>query len=257
MSDDSFLTTEEVLGYLKVNLRTVYRLIESMSGLAASASVHITRLWGEEPRVLYADRDKVQQLVMNLLANAVKFSPEGGRVDVIVRDGSAPGRVEIAVKDRGPGIPADDLDRIFEKYHQAGDASGGTGLGLTICHEIVLLHDGQIWAESQPEKGSLFRVDLPGAAESRARFSGMPDSYAVPMLSPVSEPIGQAADDYGYVSRPAAAHAAHDADGRPRSRPVSRPVSVEAISDMISEDPKMSETGTLPPLGDWWKLGNE
>lgn len=226
--------------------------IASMSGLAASSGVHITRLWGEDPRPLFADRDKVQQLVMNLLANAVKFSPEGGRVDVLVRDGSGPGRVEIAVKDRGPGIPAEDLDRIFEKYHQVGDASGGTGLGLTICHEIVLLHDGQIWAESQPDKGSLFRVDLPGAQESRARYVGIDDSYGVPMLSPVSESIDAMAEPYGYESRPAAFHVAHDQD-----RPASRPVSVEAISDMISEDPKMSETGTLPPLGDWWKLGNE
>jgi signal transduction histidine kinase len=112
-----------------------------------------------------ADRDRLQQVLMNLLDNAVKYSPNGGRVLVTV---SAPaGRVRIAVKDSGVGIPSAEQQRIFEKFYrldtQLTRAGGGTGLGLYITRELVRRMGGTITVESEPGHGSTFTVDLPRA----------------------------------------------------------------------------------------------
>jgi signal transduction histidine kinase len=109
-----------------------------------------------------ADERRVRQIVFNLLSNAVKFTPTGGRVDVSARlDG---GSVEIAVADTGPGIPAADLEKIFEEFEQASDgkqAEEGTGLGLPLSRKLVELHGGRLWVESEPGRGSIFRFTLP------------------------------------------------------------------------------------------------
>jgi len=109
-----------------------------------------------------ADGDRLQQVLMNLLDNAVKYSPNGGRVVVTV---SAPaGRVRIAVKDSGVGIPSAEQQRIFEKFYrldtQLTRAGGGTGLGLYITRELVRRMGGTISVESEPGRGSTFTVDL-------------------------------------------------------------------------------------------------
>jgi len=108
-----------------------------------------------------ADERRVRQIVFNLISNAVKFTPPDGRVDVsaLLEDG----RVEIAVADTGPGIPAEDLGAIFEEFEQTdeGRKAEGTGLGLPLSRKLVELHGGRLWAESEVGRGSTFRFTLP------------------------------------------------------------------------------------------------
>lgn len=121
---------------------------------------------------LWADCDRIQQLLTNLLSNAIKFSPPGSTV--WLRADLEPPQTDdqeqhksllISVRDQGRGIPPDKLHLIFERFQQidASDrrAKGGTGLGLSICRQIVQQHRGQIWAESPPAGGSCFYVRLP------------------------------------------------------------------------------------------------
>jgi two-component system phosphate regulon sensor histidine kinase PhoR len=109
------------------------------------------------------DPDRVRQILLNLVENAVKYSPGGGRVDVLLDPGG--GRVRFSVRDEGLGIPSGEQERIFEKFYRL-DASmsrgvGGSGLGLFICRELVELMDGRIWVASQPGVGSTFTFELP------------------------------------------------------------------------------------------------
>ena len=119
---------------------------------------------------LMADRIRLQQIVHNLLSNALKFTAEGGLVTVTARQTGM--ELEIIVRDTGIGIPSEDHQRIFEAYEQAGAAEGrqkGTGLGLAITKRLVELHGGSIRVESAPGQGSAFIVRLPGASPTDAR----------------------------------------------------------------------------------------
>jgi signal transduction histidine kinase len=118
--------------------------------------------------VARADREKVQQIALNLLANAVKFTPAGGRVAVDgVRCADSPNSVLLRVSDTGVGIPADKLERVFEPFIQV-DASHtrqheGTGLGLAISRDLARGMGGDLTAESEVGAGSTFTLTLPGA----------------------------------------------------------------------------------------------
>ena len=121
----------------------------------------------------HADRDRMTQVVSNLLNNAVKYSPTGGEIALRTRaDGAA---IRLLVKDEGLGIPRDALESIFERFSRvesdATEAIQGTGLGLPIVRQIVELHGGKVWAESEIGRGSVFQVVLPlagGAAPVEA-----------------------------------------------------------------------------------------
>jgi signal transduction histidine kinase len=113
-----------------------------------------------------ADSDRIRQVLVNLLTNATEYCPEGATIEVVARTVGA--GIEIAVADDGPGIPADQLEHIFERFTR-GDAGmtqrvGGTGLGLAISKSLVELHGGTIAAESTVGAGSTFRIRLPVAA---------------------------------------------------------------------------------------------
>lgn len=113
-----------------------------------------------------ADRDRIRQVLVNLLTNANEYCPEGARIEVKARRDAAD--VEIHVSDDGPGIPAEQLEHIFERFSR-GDAGetqrvGGTGLGLAISKSLVELHGGAITADSTPGVGSAFHVRLPVTA---------------------------------------------------------------------------------------------
>ena len=112
------------------------------------------------PSVL-ADAERAQQVVTNLVHNAIKFTPPGGRIVVEVKE--LGGEVLISVQDTGVGISRDDLPRIFERFYKADRArsGGGTGLGLAIARHIVQAHGGRIWAESVEGQGSTFYLSLP------------------------------------------------------------------------------------------------
>jgi signal transduction histidine kinase/CheY-like chemotaxis protein len=123
---------------------------------------------------LMADRIRLQQILHNLVSNAVKFTPEGGIVTVTARQIGL--ELELSVRDTGVGIPPEDHQRIFEVYQQVGSAEGrqkGTGLGLAITKRLVELHGGTIRVESAPGQGSTFTVRLPGASPVEAGPEGM------------------------------------------------------------------------------------
>ncbi len=143
-------------------------LIAEVAGsLRPTAPEHVIRLH-LDPALppLVGDRDRLTQIVTNLLANAIKYSPEGGAITVVSRqEGDA---VHLAVQDDGIGIAPEALEAIFERYARAEAETGtpiqGTGLGLPIVREIVGLHGGQVWADSSVGRGSVFHVLLPLAA---------------------------------------------------------------------------------------------
>jgi two-component system phosphate regulon sensor histidine kinase PhoR len=115
---------------------------------------------GDLPRVT-ADRDRIEQVLVNLIHNAIKFTPTGGNIRISAKSENS--TVVISVADSGVGIPADDLTRIFERFYKADKArsGGGTGLGLSISKHIVEAHGGRIWAESVEGQGSTFHLTLP------------------------------------------------------------------------------------------------
>jgi signal transduction histidine kinase len=144
--------------------------VEGLRHVAADRRVPVAVDLSPCPAV-WADPDKAHQVLTNLLANAIKFSPPGGRVAVTARP-DADGRVRLAVEDDGPGIPPAERERVFDKFYQVGRLEGerppGTGLGLTIARYLVELHEGRIWVEDAPGGGAAFVVLLP-VAGARAR----------------------------------------------------------------------------------------
>jgi len=130
----------------------------------AGLAVAVT-LSAELPQVL-ADVERAQQVVSNLVHNAIKFTPAGGKVNVTAELGGD--EVVISVQDTGVGIPADDLPRVFERFFKSERArsSGGTGLGLAIAKHIVQGHGGRIWVESVEGRGSKFSFSLPIAKQT-------------------------------------------------------------------------------------------
>ena len=117
-----------------------------------------------------ADEERVQQVITNLLHNAIKFTPRGGSIRLIAAPADAPGRegeVLFEVRDTGVGIAKADLPRVFERFYKSDRArtrgQGGTGLGLAIARHIVEAHGGRIWVKSKVSKGSSFYFTLPAA----------------------------------------------------------------------------------------------
>ena len=135
------------------------------------------------------DQDKINQVLTNLLSNAIKFTPEHGKIGVFIKEAPNSGgkksdrMVEIKVSDNGVGIPAEELDEIFQKFKQVSDTVAdvrkGTGLGLPICKEIVSHYDGKIWAESELGKGSVFTVTIP-IEKSAVAADSQPDDESGP-----------------------------------------------------------------------------
>jgi two-component system phosphate regulon sensor histidine kinase PhoR len=111
------------------------------------------------------------QALVNLLDNAVKYSPPFSKVSLEAEDRG--GELALSVKDEGPGIPAEHLDRIFERFYRLdrsrGQDPGGTGLGLAIVRHIALLHRGTVEVESHAGEGSLFRLRIPRQTQESNR----------------------------------------------------------------------------------------
>lgn len=130
---------------------------------AAGHSITLTLDVDRQLNVFIGDQRKFKQILLNLLSNAMKFTPDGGRVSVSAKrkDGS----MEVSVSDTGLGIAAENQAAIFEEFRQVSDGkaekSEGTGLGLAITKKFVELHGGRIWVESSPGKGSTFTFSLP------------------------------------------------------------------------------------------------
>lgn len=138
------------------------KCVESLGQLAHERQVDL-KADRYEGGPIVADPKRVEQVLMNLVGNALKFTPEGGSVtiDSNTRDEG----LVVAVKDTGIGIPPDQVDKVFQKFHQGEDTMtrtfAGTGLGLAICKHIVEMHGGKIWCESEAGKGSTFTFTIP------------------------------------------------------------------------------------------------
>ncbi|GEM_PF-1716880 len=116
----------------------------------------------EAPARVVGDRDRLQQVLINLLTNAMKFTQQG---EIRVRLSREDQMFRIDVEDTGPGIAREDLERIFDKFERVGDREAeGSGLGLAIARDIVQLHHGRLWAESELGRGSRFIIQLPAGS---------------------------------------------------------------------------------------------
>jgi PAS domain S-box-containing protein len=131
------------------------------------------------------DESRIMQIIANLLNNALKFTPEGGAIAVTLsQDPRDPERVQISVADTGCGIAKDQLKRIFDRLYQVNGsdaaAHGGIGLGLYLCRELILLHGGNIWVESEIGTGSTFTFDVPKRAVTKGpHVLIVDDDYAI------------------------------------------------------------------------------
>jgi len=146
--------------------------IDTVRPAARAKGIELVAALARDLGPVLGDPDRLQQIVWNLLSNAVKFTPSGGRVEI--RLDASDARIDIVIADDGPGIAADFLPYVFDRFRQ-GDASatrrhGGLGLGLAIARTLVELHGGTIEASNRPEGGAAFRVTLPArpAASPRA-----------------------------------------------------------------------------------------
>ncbi len=138
-------------------------LVERYQSRATAAGLRLRAEPSEDGAKALGDRGKTDQALQNIVDNALKFTRSG---EVVVATSSSDGRVEIAVRDTGSGIPARDLPRIFERFYKVDRARGGqpgSGLGLSIARHLVELQGGTITAESTPGAGTIVRVRLPRA----------------------------------------------------------------------------------------------
>jgi PAS domain S-box-containing protein len=148
-------------------------VLSTIKPLAMNKRIQVENRVGAEIH-LHADRIRVKQILYNLLSNAVKFTAEGGQVWIDAR--RADGSVCISVSDTGIGIPAEEHQAIFNEFYQVGTTTKGvkegTGLGLAISRRLVEAHEGNIWVESEPGKGSRFSFTVPAGAEEAVDGAG-------------------------------------------------------------------------------------
>ena len=170
LADDLLTLTRSEAGGLKLELQEddlterVRRAVARLSGQAVEKGID---LHATDSKVVWAsiDSDLMDRVIWNLLGNALKFTPPGGRVEVDVR--SQDGLAVVEVADSGPGIPFDQVEAVFDRFHRIDEArtpgaeASGTGLGLAIVKGIVELHGGSVSAGNRPGGGALFRVSLP------------------------------------------------------------------------------------------------
>ncbi len=156
-----------VFRFTSVSLEDIIRkAIANMGPLFEEKELHLTTAFNSPLTPFSGDHDRLLQVVTNIFSNAVKFTPRGGAIAVVVRQETAPrAQIIVEISDTGMGIPPEDLDLIFEKFHRSGDQltdiTEGTGLGLAIARQIVEFHGGRIWAESTLGRGSVFTIALP------------------------------------------------------------------------------------------------
>jgi signal transduction histidine kinase len=146
------------------DLRDVAReAVDMVAPLVSEQGVSLEATLPEEPVQASFDRDRILQVFSNLLGNAVKFTPKGGKVRLGIEKSD---RLLVTVSDTGPGIPADQHDRVFRRFTQVRAAPGGAGLGLYIARRIIEAHGGEIGVNSRPGGGSTFFFTLPEAEHS-------------------------------------------------------------------------------------------
>jgi PAS domain S-box-containing protein len=153
----------------------VERAVEILAPAAAGKGVSLSCDCQPDLPTVPIDKQRIQQVLINLTTNAMKFTPTGGHITISLGQAPAdPECLQVDVRDTGQGIPEDQIDMIFNRLYQAnhnaqsGESRMGLGLGLYICQELVELHGGHIWVESKPGKGSTFSFVLPKQAGRKA-----------------------------------------------------------------------------------------
>jgi len=150
----------------------VHEVMETLKPIATEKPIELDVTSLEPAILVWADRDKITQVLTNLIGNAIKFTPPQGRVTVSSASNDVDW-VRVSVSDTGPGISAEQRERIFDKFYQVAENGGpkpkGTGLGLSISKALVELHGGKIWVESEPNGGSNFCFTLPLSAQEYSR----------------------------------------------------------------------------------------
>jgi signal transduction histidine kinase len=149
--------------YLTVNL-LAKEVVEVLRTVAGEKLINLEVIRSEDNVQVWGDRDKVVQILMNLVGNALKFTPLHGAISVAIEKLDAEW-VKLSVADTGPGIPAEEAAKIFDKFYQVEQSNKqkarGTGLGLAISKALVDMHGGKIWIESGVDRGSVFSFTLP------------------------------------------------------------------------------------------------
>lgn len=141
----------------------VYEVVNNISPKAQDKNIAIYSVI--EPTIdrIRGAKEYLQETIVNLIANSVKYTPNNGRIDIRVKDKG--NSILIEIQDTGIGIPKDEMPKIFEEFYRASNAreaeKDGTGLGLSIARQIVQIHQGKIWVESESGKGSVFSIELP------------------------------------------------------------------------------------------------
>jgi signal transduction histidine kinase len=177
----------------------VDKQVDAMLPMAERKNIDLSTSVGLDMPGLYQDAGKLQQILNNLLSNALKFTPEGGRVRVrgsLLEDGR---NFELVVEDTGIGIPLEDQATIFEKFRQGRTGPGqkdamtreygGTGLGLSIVKELTRLLGGEVFLESEFGKGSTFTVRLPVRLDDPSARPAEDGNVRKPSVRPRSEPV--------------------------------------------------------------------
>jgi len=129
------------------------RILAANKGIGISMNVHYSSL------MIKGDKLNLRRLFFNIISNAIKFTPEGGRIDMRIEQNH--GMIVSSISDTGPGIASEDIDKVFEEFYRGDKSTPGSGLGLYIAHTIAKLHKGEIKVESHLGQGSTFRVILP------------------------------------------------------------------------------------------------
>jgi len=143
----------------------INKVVEQLKPKAEGKQIVLSVKDSVSPAIIFANAEAIGQLLTNLIDNAIKYTPRGGKVTVECGPSTVDGFVQVSVVDTGIGIPQEDLPHIFEDFYRAKNAEqfekDGTGLGLSIVKQIIETHNGKIWVESQVGKGSKFVFILP------------------------------------------------------------------------------------------------
>jgi signal transduction histidine kinase/ligand-binding sensor domain-containing protein/DNA-binding response OmpR family regulator len=147
----------------------VKKIAEHFTEAARSKRIHLDILSDEKELMAWVDAEKLDVVVYNLLANAIKFTPEGKSIKILIRSLVSMQSFSIAVQDQGPGVPREKLSAIFELFQEGEHTNGrklkGTGIGLALSREFVNLHGGKIWAENNKDGGLTVTVQLKSGSE--------------------------------------------------------------------------------------------
>jgi signal transduction histidine kinase len=161
----------------------IEKSVSSLGPQATEKGIALETTIGSDLPSLYGDAASIQRVVVNLVGNALKFTDRGGRVRVEATStweeagGERRRAVQVTISDTGSGIPKEQLESIFDKFHQVDGSRSqqvaGTGLGLPITRELIKAHHGRIWAESEPGSGSIFSFVIPALTRDQLFFSGL------------------------------------------------------------------------------------